>query len=193
MHASPVHSLHTTNETCKCRTDAAVKQFLAFRLGEVSANHASLASELRAVKVHIDIVRGSTGDQGPLTLETDHEQQATAFHCSMACACPRSKSVHLACRWTGRQLLASWTRQGSSWRTPALRLSERLPMPQHSDRRRRPLLWRPQPHSWPTFGPSLRGELGSSAMYIQTSADRRQSCACTTDSAHVLRLMLPRA
>jgi hypothetical protein len=41
------------------RTDAAVKQFLAFRLGEVSANHAGLASELRAVKVHIGVMMHS--------------------------------------------------------------------------------------------------------------------------------------
>ena len=33
------------------RTDAAVKQFLAFRLGEVTASGEGLASELRAVKV----------------------------------------------------------------------------------------------------------------------------------------------
>lgn len=34
-----------------CRTDAAVKQFLAFRLGEVTASGEGLASELSATKV----------------------------------------------------------------------------------------------------------------------------------------------
>lgn len=34
-----------------CRTDATVKHFLAFRLGEVTASGEGLASELHATKV----------------------------------------------------------------------------------------------------------------------------------------------
>lgn len=50
------YSLPNSLVTCFRRTDATVKQFLAFRLGEVTADSAELASELRAVKVSTSVV-----------------------------------------------------------------------------------------------------------------------------------------
>jgi hypothetical protein len=123
------------------RTDAAVKQFLAFRLGEVSANHAGLASELRAVKVCTDV-----GEEAVVQYLQDSNNHLREGHWCILQLELRMPQFHV--RVFGIQMDREAT---------ACKLDEAR---QHRGRRWRLLLWRPQPHNWPTFDPSLTGRLG---------------------------------